>query len=106
MCQELAERAGQEDENGYFTVGLLSTLDALAKAPMEKVLEHLPLSGGLQQALLQESGPLGEALACVRAYEAGDFAHAHFAALDPISIRDAYFAAVEYSGEVWGNFPQ
>ena len=63
MCQTLAERAGLEDSNTYFTVGLLSTLDALTHVSMEQVLEHLPLSDDLNRALLEGEGSLGEALA-------------------------------------------
>src|SRR5690554_7061498 len=37
----------------YFTAGLFSVLDALLDAPMVEVLERLPLSDELEQALLE-----------------------------------------------------
>jgi c-di-GMP phosphodiesterase len=97
MCQSLAENAGHDNENSYFTAGLLSTLDALAGASMEEVLKQLPLSQELAAALLGHDGPLGAALECVCAYERGDWSAVNLAALELDSIRDSYLNAVEYT---------
>ena len=44
MCELLASASGNKQEDRFFTVGLLSILDAIMDLPMEKVLESLPLN--------------------------------------------------------------
>jgi len=75
MCELLATRAGQENSEAYFTVGLMSVLDAMLDAPMPEVLESLPVTDEISDALLYYSGPIGRALSCTLAYERGDFEH-------------------------------
>jgi c-di-GMP phosphodiesterase len=54
------------------TVGLLSVLDAVFHVPMEELIADLPLSDNVHDALVHGTGPLGEVLAILRAYEAAD----------------------------------
>lgn len=100
MCEELAERAGCINADAYFTAGLFSTLDALLDLPMQEVLESLPLSEDLVVALLRREGPMGAALACVLAYEFGDFEAVTFRDLRTEQIRDAFFDAVAWAEHV------
>ena len=106
MCQTLAERAGHDESNSYFTVGLLSTLDALTHVSMEQVLEHLPLSDELSRALLGREGSLGEALSCVQAHERGEWEDAAFESLSSRAVCAAYADAAEYSSKVWSSMPK
>lgn len=106
MCQTLAERASIEETRPFFTVGLLSTLDALTHVPMTEVLEHLPLSNELADALLGREGRLGRALACVQAHERGDWSSARFDGLSPRAVADAFAGATEYCDSVWKSMPK
>lgn len=101
MCEGLAERAGHDDPSEFFTVGLFSTLDALTRVPMHVVLADLPLSEQLAGALLDGTGQMGAALACVRAHERGDWDSAIFESLEPGEVSAAFADAAEYSQKLW-----
>ncbi|MDH5423802.1 MAG: HDOD domain-containing protein [Gammaproteobacteria bacterium] len=68
MCEILAEQVGAEDANSYFTVGLLSVLDAMLDQSMEHIIDELAISNELRQALLLQ-GFMGKTLQCVIDYE-------------------------------------
>jgi c-di-GMP phosphodiesterase len=55
-----------------FLVGLLSVTDAIYGMPMEELIHDLPISQTVAEALLHETGALGEVLAVVRACETAD----------------------------------
>jgi EAL and modified HD-GYP domain-containing signal transduction protein len=56
-----------------FTAGLFSLLDAILGAPMEQILEELPLSEQVARAITSYEGVAGKALAKTIAYERGEF---------------------------------
>lgn len=74
MCQALgAEQAGP-GLNELFTVGLLSVLDALLDCSMESLVNDLPLSPSLREALCGNGlSKLGQVLRRAIAYERGDW---------------------------------
>ncbi len=100
MCELLAEAHDYEGQDGYFTVGLFSLLDAMLDAPMEQALEALPLSDGIRQALLEHEGTFGDVLGCVLAFEAGawDVVQAHD--LPAETIQTAFTDAVAWVDDV------
>lgn len=61
------------DRDELFTLGLLSTADAVFRMPMEQVVTELPLEQSVIEALLERTGPSGEILKSVIAYEQGEF---------------------------------
>ena len=73
MCQLLSGAGEGTAGDSYFTVGLFSVADALANAPMRDVIEQLPFREDIAAALLHGSGPLGNMLVEVMAYQRGDF---------------------------------
>jgi EAL and modified HD-GYP domain-containing signal transduction protein len=68
-----AERNPSLSRDELFTLGLMSTADAVFRMPMEEVVNELPLDQSLIDALLHRSGPSGEILKSVIAYEQGEF---------------------------------
>ncbi len=84
-----------------FTVGLFSALDAFTGRPLEEILSELPLSGAIVAALIDGEGPEGEVLACVLAYEAGDWDRAlgHGSGVGLDQLADWYLEAVAWSDE-------
>lgn len=72
MCELLAQNTAVSSE-AAFTVGLFSTLDALIDQPLEDVLDKLPLSDDINNALLNKHGMLGDILLTVLAYEQGNW---------------------------------
>ncbi|NIV33942.1 MAG: diguanylate phosphodiesterase, partial [Anaerolineae bacterium] len=68
MCELLATHSEPSLKDVGFTVGLFSALDALLDMTMEQVLENLPVSEQIQQALLHHEGLAGHLLDCILAY--------------------------------------
>jgi EAL and modified HD-GYP domain-containing signal transduction protein len=100
QCERLALAAEFSNPESFFTVGLLSVLDALMDRPMEDAIEELPLSQALQDALLDHTGSLGEALSCVLAYEQNDWADVRFAGLAPMALRGQYIDSLEWARRI------
>lgn len=73
MCEVLAEISGRDSAINHFIVGLLSQLDALMDISMPELMEQVPLSREVKEALLDRSGSLGEVLSEAELYEKGRF---------------------------------
>ena len=97
MSERLGAARGEPDVDAYFTAGLFSTLDALMDMPMEEVLRELPLSGELAKGLLRGEGGIGEVLACVLAYERGDWERVVCPGVEQEGIAKAYLEAVRWA---------
>lgn len=97
MCEQMAEvtRAGNKDS--AFIVGLFSTLDALMDQPIDAVLELLPLSPEISEALLNHTGPYARLLDAVIAHERGDWDSVDATGIDQDMISSAYLAALEWA---------
>lgn len=80
----------------FFTVGLLSVVDAIMQVPLPQVLEALPLADEVQAALLERRGPLGDALSAVTAYERGELTAARRHA-PGVPLPDLYLAAMSWA---------
>jgi c-di-GMP phosphodiesterase len=103
MCELLAATSGYKQEDRFFTVGLLSILDAIMDLPMAKVLENLPLTDDLNQALLDHKGQMGTLLAGVIAYEAGEWGEVEAINSKPGTLRDAYLTAIAWASDISRN---
>ena len=99
MCELLCQQGGNCQNDVAFAAGLFSGLDALMNAPMNEILEQLPLSTELSNAILEHSGAAGQALACALAFERWDWGGAKFANLDHAQIGECFAAAVAWSFE-------
>ncbi len=62
LCELLAQDAGFERPDRFFTVGLFSVLDAMLDRTMQEVTEMLPLAPELNRALTAREGKLGAIL--------------------------------------------
>jgi EAL and modified HD-GYP domain-containing signal transduction protein len=71
MCALLAKASEQSGQDSYFTVGLLSVIDALMDRPMEELVTKMSLSDELVAALVRRQGPLATALRCAIDSERG-----------------------------------
>ncbi|MGA7537947.1 MAG: HDOD domain-containing protein [Steroidobacteraceae bacterium] len=94
MCEQLGKLGGARDAGPFFITGLFSLLNALLGVPTRKVVEDLPLTPAVVDALVAGDGPLGAALHCARAYEKGTWDHAVYADLPSNLIRAAYVDAL------------
>ncbi len=100
MCELLAQSMGYKQEDRYFTVGLLSILDAIMDLPMKEVLKSLPLTDDINSALLDHTGPIGNILGCVISYENGEWSDVDATNISPIVLRDSYLASISWASEI------
>lgn len=103
MCEQLAIESRAKDPETYFTVGLFSVVDAMMDVPMERVLNALPFTDDLRNALLHHQGPLGAALGCAIAYERSDWERVSFAGLLADAVSGAYLSSIAWADEISGS---
>ncbi len=96
FCEVVSSTSGSGDTATRFLVGLLSRMDVLLGIPMSQVLERLPVSADVRDALLTGSGPHASTLALAVAYESGDWA-----AVD--ACRAATVATASGLAEIYGD---
>ena len=105
MCEMLATKMNQRNRpDTYFTVGLLSTLDAFLDLPLAELLSNLSLSESLNNAMLTHAGPEGMVLQVVQAHEQGqwqdiDWQQLAAAGLTPELIAEVYVEALHWVAE-------
>lgn len=98
ICETLARRANLQNPEGFFTVGLLSTLEALMDTPLSDVLDNMPVSEETLHALLAHQGPRGSALKCAMAMEDTNCdAPPRFDTLEEEALCDVYTQALVWS---------
>jgi EAL and modified HD-GYP domain-containing signal transduction protein len=100
LCEMLAETDPHSpaEPDRAFTVGLFSVADALLHTPLPQLLNGLPFDERVVDALLEQSGPEGQLLSAVLAYERGRFsdtAEHH----DLGKLSRAYYDAVAWATE-------
>ena len=99
MCELLAKYYKGQTET-FFAAGLFSSLDALIDKPLASLLNNLPLSPELNQALLNHSGIAGRALHDVLSYEKGDWQTVATSPLPIEIIARAYLDAINWAKEL------
>lgn len=73
MAEAIAKKRNNVGIQCAYTVGLLSIIDCLLNKSMATVMEQITLSDDIKNALINQSGPLGELLSLVVAYEEGNW---------------------------------
>jgi c-di-GMP phosphodiesterase len=71
LAKRLRPGQAQLGETG-FTVGIMSLMDALFGIPMADIVEQIPVSDEIRQALLKRSGFFGELLKLAERLEQSD----------------------------------
>lgn len=97
MCEQLAQMKGLPDPASYFTVGLFSVLDALLDTPMTVLVESLPLSADIVDALTNRGGDRGAALRCVCAYERCQWAEVEYGGVEREAIGKVYLQSIAWA---------
>jgi c-di-GMP phosphodiesterase len=97
MCERLGHRLSTDSPEKFFTMGLLSVLDALYESSMEDIVKNLPLPEDILEGLTSETGRMGNVLHCVKAYEQGEWLELKHLQLAPATIRDFYLEAIDWA---------
>lgn len=102
FCELLGENSDQSiDSSELFVVGLFSLLDAMLDAPMAEVMNKLPVSNRIKEALLTDTGPYCIYLELVKNYEKNNAAlfipFFERLELDPEKVNTCYLTAIKYA---------
>lgn len=104
MCESLGSAAGKGGTSVYFMTGMLTLIDVILQVPFEDALRALSLRPAVLSALLWREGDLGAALACITAYERGDWNAVGFGGIGREQIAAAYLDAVGWAENIWKTF--
>jgi EAL and modified HD-GYP domain-containing signal transduction protein len=96
MCEQLARIRDSGDPQHYFTAGLLSVLDALMNESMARLVDALPLVQAIKLALVDHSGPIGDALERVVNYERAAWDKLEDGTLEPSAYTRSFIEAVRW----------
>ncbi len=106
LGQQLAEISRRQHlpADQQFTIGLLSTLDALLGLSLEQILDNASFPDEVRSAILQHSGDSGFLLDTVIAFERGQFSAIDWPRLAQLGItadhaRDAYIESLRWADE-------
>jgi len=100
MCERLSESLKGAQKDSFFSAGLLSVIDALLDCSMEKAVGQLPLTDEVKNALIHQSGPVGQALRCTVAYENADWDNVQFYGMSPAPIREIYMESIAWARQL------
>lgn len=102
MCELLAAQLG-DDRDRFFLIGMLSCLDSILDMPIDKVLDQLPLTKEIAEAILHKKGRAGEVLQYTIDYERWELSSTTFHDIDPKRIAGIYLDSINWAGNVLGN---
>ena len=96
MAELMAGPLGPHLVDSAYTVGLVSALDLLLHAPLTDIVGGLSLRAELEDALLGRTGPLGDVLADVLAWEVGGESFAARSGTRPADVEWCYVQALAW----------
>lgn len=100
MCEAIGFCIQPDRVDQFFTVGLFSVLDALMGAPLEELLETLPLEQEVKDALLNRGdSELTQVLNLVVAYDRAEWQQVSHPRLNYNQIREIYINALHDTDE-------
>ncbi|MCZ6904530.1 MAG: HDOD domain-containing protein, partial [Acidobacteria bacterium] len=102
FCESLAPKIGMTNRsNDLFLLGMMSLIDAVLDRPLPEILEKMPISHEVKEALLGVENRFRDVYETVIAYEAADwrsFAEkARKLNLDEETVPDLYLKSVEWA---------
>ncbi len=101
--EALAEQMGAPEPSLYFTVGLLSTLDAFFDQALPELVEQIPVSDAVKAAVTEFEGTGGFLLRCIIRHERGQWNDIDFTALAGLGIDAAGLDAAYRQGLAFAN---
>jgi EAL and modified HD-GYP domain-containing signal transduction protein len=97
MCELLTEHVPGATADQAFLAGLLSALVELLGTDVAELVSHVGATPELSAALVSGAGPIGQVLDVVVQYEAGGGGLEAVGAVDVVTARRAYLAAMAWS---------
>ncbi|ABC31148.1 predicted signal transduction protein containing EAL and modified HD-GYP domains [Hahella chejuensis KCTC 2396] len=103
MCELIAQTMEPKAADLYFTVGLFSCLEAFFDMPMEEILNKLPLSERVSDALVKMKGKPGLALHTTLQYERCKLDIIHWNLLEKMSLTGGEISAAYRQAIFWAS---
>ena len=105
MMELLANAAGKDNPESYFTVGMFSFVDAFFDRSKEELLQSLPFDDDLNNALLHFAGDSGKMLRNVIAHERGHWQDIAWQELNALGIEEdkfehAYLESLKWAADI------
>ena len=105
LCEQMGMCVKEADAPVFYSVGLLSTMDAFFDQPLPMLLESLMLRADIKEALLEKKGVLGLILQASESIQAGAFEEMDWAQLaefklTPAKVREIYLSVLEWQSHI------
>ena len=107
FCSELMKYAKDMpiSKSEAYLMGMFSTLNHLIDAPLEEILEEVPVSDEIKAALLRKEGRCGQLYELVLSYEAGNWSEitrlAEELGIPNQILTSVYFICMENVNVLW-----
>ncbi|WP_310696361.1 HDOD domain-containing protein [Marinospirillum sp.] len=98
MCEKLADDMSGVNTRTAFMVGLMSMMDVLMGTSLDELLQQLPLSTEIKNAILYRQGKLGQLLALIIAFEHAKLAGKSASLVD--RLNQAWMVSQVWSNEI------
>jgi len=98
MCEKLADGMNGVNTRTAFMVGLMSMMDVLMGTSLDELLQQLPLSAEIKNAILYRQGKLGQLLALIIAFEHAKLAGKSASLVD--RLNQAWMVSQVWSNEI------
>jgi c-di-GMP-related signal transduction protein len=96
MTHELAKKDPKINKDSAYTAGLLSILDCLMNKTLPELLKKISLPEDVTLALNDQTGPLGELLSSVIAYETGNWDEVGQDSINGIDLSQLYIETLTH----------
>jgi EAL and modified HD-GYP domain-containing signal transduction protein len=105
FCELLGRKVKEAEASVFYSVGLLSTMDAYFDQPLEEILGNMSLRPDVKAALLEREGELGAVLALVERVQRGELeaiAWDRLADFDlsPQVVNELYMEVIQWQRQV------
>ena len=91
-----------------YLMGMFSTMEALVDAPVEEVVQEIPVSDEVKKAIISQEGMCGDLYKLVLSYEKADWKnivlYAEKLGIPEKMMAQIYFNCVEKVNEIWESF--
>ena len=106
VCEMIAEQTLLKNlSSELFLMGMFSTIDTFMNRPMDEILEELPLSDNIKDALLSRVGPFSNIFNLVLVYEKSEWnkvsEYAEELNIDQSKIPDLYIKSLEWTNQLF-----
>jgi len=108
LCEVMGAKFRKDESAVFYSVGLLSSMDAYFDQPLPALVESMSLREDVKVALLEREGELGLILDTAENIQKGTFSEVNWQGLDdlglvPAEINEMYLSVIEWQSNMSGE---